>query len=304
MGGMGDAIARMTVVEFIIKEYPWVIPHFVVPEYIIPLYKHHFPNVDIQNLMKFDPSKCKCIIKNADIEPVSILRMHLVDQAFTAWTNGSPPLSAKNYISLNLEKIDVAKFNLPKDYAIITSLFTAEVREFPKMIVRRICRHLNNLNITPVFLGKHKAAMSKSHTITSTNNVDTGCGVDLIDKTTLLEAAKIMSNSKFVMGVDNGLLHLAATTDAPIISGYTSVDPEHRIPQRHDVSGWKYKSVVPPDNLDCKFCQSKLNFFHRDFRFCNEGTLECLRLMRADQYIEAIEDILSNNWFKTVYKRS
>lgn len=302
-GGLGDQIARMSAFEYALKEYPWLDIRIVVPNYIRSLYSHHFPSIKLYTFDEMSKINRKIPITliNADISQCTIIRQHLVKHAFNTLLDISPiDETAFNYIKLNLTNINISKFNLPEKYVILTNMSTVDVRSIPSRILLGIEEFLINQNITPVLLGKSQTNVTKNSQIIAEGSAGK-YSIDLLNKTSLLEAAKIMSNAICVVGVDNGLLHLAATTDVPIISGFTTVHPKHRIPMRNNLDGWKYKSIIP--NVSCRFCQSRYNFvFEQDFRKCVDNTLDCVKQMTIMPWISALVDIFSNNYGRTIYE--
>jgi ADP-heptose:LPS heptosyltransferase len=78
--------------------------------------------------------------------------------------------------------------------------------------------------------------------------------IDLRDASPLLESLKIINYAKFIVGVDNGLFHLAGLTQTPIVAGYTTVAPELRMPYRNNKLGWNVGPCVPQS--EWRFCQS------------------------------------------------
>lgn len=77
---------------------------------------------------------------------------------------------------------------------------------------------------------------------------------DLRGKTTLAEAQCILSHAGCVFTVDSGLLHLAATTDAPIVQIGSSIHPAYRKVIR---PVFKYQYV----GGECtKFCASDMSY--------------------------------------------
>lgn len=125
-------------------------------------------------------------------------------------------------------------------------------------------------------------------------------GLDLIDKTTVLQAANIMSGALAVVGVDNGLLHLAGCSKVPIVAGFTTVSPDIRLPYRDGVLGKDCYVVTPPATLACRFCQQGTNFLYgHDYRNClykNDSALDrlCTKSITADRFIHHLEIILGD----------
>lgn len=310
-GGLGDNIARLPAIKYILDNYPWVTPHLIVPTYIKDYIKAVLPNLSVMdfkedeiitaNRQKIGGTKRNIIY--SDLDQVTIIRQHLVKHAFNCLLDCDPKFEDFNYVKSPISKVDLTPFNLPSKYFVFTCLFTAEVREFPPKMADKIVKFIQEKGYQVVFLGKDEAKASKIHTIKAETAVDLTQGINLINKTTLLEAAAIMGNSMGVIGLDNGLLHLAATTDAPIIYGFTTVDPDHRLPMRYDQVGWNIKIVIPPKSLDCRFCQSKMNFvYNHDFTKCYYGHRKCVENMSELPYINAIQDLLNDNWENNYYE--
>ncbi len=108
-----------------------------------------------------------------------------------------------------------------------------------------------------------------------------------------------MSKAKAVVGVDNGLLHVAGCTGVAIVGGFTTVRPEIRMPIRHNILGWNYHAVIPDKSLDCSFCQQDTNFLYgHDYRKCwykekKERTeILCIKQLTADKFKTILESIL------------
>ena len=102
-----------------------------------------------------------------------------------------------------------------------------------------------------------------------------------------------MGGAEVVVGLDNGLLHLAACTPVKIVAGYTTVKPAHRMPYRVGELGYKVWPVVPDLALKCRYCQSKAGFVYKfDFRSCYYGDYECTINLSADKYIKKIGEAL------------
>ena len=64
-------------------------------------------------------------------------------------------------------------------------------------------------NILPVFLGKSHLDLNEDYDLSE--------GVDFIGRTLLFDALRIIDCAEMVIGIDNGLLHLAACTKTPIV---------------------------------------------------------------------------------------
>lgn len=147
-----------------------------------------------------------------------------------------------------------------------------------------------------VFLGKKHTETGVEHNITGYLNdqIDFSAGINLMDKTSLLEATKIIAGAKFLIGLDSGICHLGGCTDTPLIVGFTNVEPKYRLPYRYNSQEYKTYPVVPPESLACRFCQSNFCFtYSHDFKTCYYQDYNCIKQLTPALYIEQIERCLN-----------
>lgn len=307
-GGLGDHIGSLVAVKYVLTQYPWITPLIWVPDYFVDYAKHLLPSKakvygfsDLRSGVYNPNYPTKTTKWDGSTSPMKI---HLVDYGFLKLTDENPSLMHKNYLQIDPTKIDISHIILPKAYAVITTGFTAEVREFLPDQINAVANYLNSLEITPVYLGATITKTGTVHTIKGIfkNEIDFSKGINLVDKTNLLEAAAIMHNAKAVIGVDNGLLHIAGTTQTPIIGGFTTVTPNIRMPIRNGVLGDNYYPITPDPDLQCGFCQEKTNFLYgHDYRNClfkgknSEKTNLCTKQMTAIKFIKAFNEMLNKN---------
>lgn len=247
---------------------------------------------------RYDPSKPTKTTKWDGI--TSPMKIHCLDYAFLKLCDENPGIEHKNY--LKIKPIDISEFNLPEKYVVITTGFTAIVREFRSEYVNDVATYVKSKGYEPVFIGQTDTKTGIAFTIKGTfsKGIDFTNGVNLIDKTNLLQASSIMHKAAAVVGVDNGLLHVAGCTDTPIVGGFTTVSPEIRMPVRRNILGWNYYPVIPNVSLGCIFCQQMTNFeYGRDYTKCCKSTdsldyLECTKQMQAEKFIIHLDKILDN----------
>lgn len=299
-GGVGDHIASLVAVNYVIEQYPWITPLVWMPDYLVALAKHLLPQdtyikgfSDMRG--QYDPSKPTKTTKwDGHTSPMKI---HLVDYAFLRLCDENPDIKHKNYLKINTKTLQV--LDLPVDYVVFTTGFTADVREWPATEINKTAKFVKSKGYTPVFLGETQTKTGGSHIIKGTfkEEIDFSLGISLIDKTSLLQAAGIINNAKAVLGVDNGLLHLAGCTDTTIIGGYTTVTPQIRLPIRNNVLGSNCHTVVPGADLECSFCQQNTNFLYgHDYRNClfkdAPKKNKCTTQMTAEKFILKLETVL------------
>jgi len=302
-GGLGDHIASLVAVDYILKQYPWITPYIWMPDYLTILAKNVLPEDAIirglsQLKSEYNPAKPTKTTKWDGI--ISPMKIHLVDYAFLKLTDENPSIEYKNYLKLRLDKIEnMQDFDLPIKYVVLTTGFTAEVREWIPSEVNKVASYCLDKGYTPVFLGQSNTKTGTHHTIKGTfkEEIDYSLGVNLIDKTNLLEVAVIMHHATAVLGVDNGLLHVAGCTDTAIVGGFTTVSPNIRMPIRDNKLGHNFVPICPDLDLSCSFCQEKTNFLYgHDYRNClykeKPKKLACTTQMTADKFIAHLEATL------------
>lgn len=297
-GGVGDHVASLVAVDYIIKNYTWLKPLIWVPDFLLDFAKHVLPeNTRIYNYssMQREYNQNRPTKTTAWDGNTSPMKIHCLDYAFLKLCDENPSLEHKNYLSIRSEEIDTSKFPIPDKYIVITTGYTAKVREFPANHINDIVKYSKAKGYEVVFLGQTQTKTGAQHVIQGTfdEEINLSASVNLIDKTSLLQAAKIMHYSRATLGVDNGLLHIAGCTNATIIAGYTTVSPELRLPVRNDILGWDCFTVTPDVDLSCKFCQVKTNFLYdHDYKNCIYKDNLCTTHMTANKFINHLERVL------------
>lgn len=296
-GGLGDHTASLIVMDYIIKKYSWVTPLLWVPDYLVAFAKHVLPNrtyVKSFTDMRYDYDSNITTRTTKWDGVISAMKIHIADYAFLKLTDENPSIEHKNSLKVRPEEINL-DIVLPDKYVVVTAGFTAKAREFPAKHINDIAKYVKEKGYEVIFLGQTKTITGSRHIIEGnfSEDIDFSQGLNLIDKTTLLEAAKVLSHAKAVIGVDNGLLHVAGCTDTAIVGGFTSVRPEIRMPIRNNILGWNYYPVVPDAKSDCCACQQETNFLYgHDYRSCIYADDKCVNEMSADKFIEKLKLIL------------
>lgn len=299
-GGLGDMLAALVAVNYIVKTYKHVNLLVWVPDYLLEFAKNVLPTVSVRD---FTTAKEKY---NPELPSITTrwngrhsgMKVHPVDYAFHMLCDQDVALKHKNYLKPDFTKVNRAlPVEMFRTYVVVTTGFTAANREFLPDTINAITKYIKEAGYDVVFLGKKQTTTGTKHIIQGNFNeeIDFSVGTNLIDKTSLLEAALVMNDSMAVVGLDNGLLHLAGCTSVNIVGGFTNVDPKFRMPYRQDKLGRWYHPVVPPESLGCRFCQSNMNFvYNHDFKECFNGPQDysCIKQLTADLYIKELEKIL------------
>lgn len=306
-GAIGDYIAWMSSLIFIAKNFPHIKPTVYRPDYFEGIAENvlsRFPHCTVKALSSLDPKEADStptfipIVSHSSYAhfcPVNSSGAHLVDMGFIYFANRSSPPTKEDghYARLDLSEVVDPMGPTPFRIAVMTPGFTNPVRALPSKTFNAVKDYLIGRGITPVFLGKSE--MTSNHKATTFADYDFKGGIDLTEETTLLEAAKIIEKAEVVVGLDNGLLHLAAMTDTPIVYGHNVIEPALRTPRR--ASG-RIIDVVP--DLDCSFCQSRQRFHFLpkgSDRLCpktmSAENIDCLNALSAEKFISAIDEVLS-----------
>jgi ADP-heptose:LPS heptosyltransferase len=288
----------MPVIKYLIDQFPYVTYHLWVPDFFVDFAKNLLPYANIKGYSKAKEDynndfQGRCFTKNG---AYTNLRSHMTKQSFHVLANEEPKNEHLNYLQLNLDKINIKHIKLPEKYVVICTGYTAPIREFPAKYINELTDYIIKKGYTPVFLGKKQSSLGYEDRILEGNfnqEIDYSKGINLIDKTTLLQTGKIIAGAKTIVGVDNGLLHVAGCTNIPIVGGYTSVDPEHRMPYRNNIMGWNYYPVVPPESEPEKFFQSRYDFImEHDYRKSYLGNDSLIKSLTPELYINELEKIL------------
>lgn len=278
-GGLGDYICAMAAIIWIAKNHPQVKGRVYAPDFFREIAEHllkPFPNWALLK-QKPDTTAVNSTPTYFPIDrPINGTGCHLVDIGFIYYTGMNPPPKDGNfYPSFDFKTYPQGNFlkGLGFEYAVMTPGATFETRMLPASAFNGIKNHLISKGIKPVFLGSSTVG---ERDVIMNPDYDYSGGINLLNKTSLMEAGAIIADALLIVGLDNGLLHLAAMTETPIIFGYNIASPEHREPRRK--KGITY-NIYPDENyLSCTFCQSKMRFmFNHDFRKCMYKDLECLK---------------------------
>jgi ADP-heptose:LPS heptosyltransferase len=256
-GGIGDCIARLPPIEFMTHFYPQIKVHLWVPDYFVEFTERCLTAGPIVKGFSEGKKKYndKFLARAFTIHKINNLAMHMTDHAFLCLLNMQVNTKYRNYLSIKVPDVNISAFKLPEKYVVLCTGFTTTVRQFLPEHVNNVTKYIVSKGYTPVFLGKRESNNGANYVIRGNfaDSIDFSYGIDLIDKTSLVESAKIIAGAKTIVGLDNGLLHVAGCTDVPIVGGFTTVNPNHRMPYRRGVLGWNYYPVVPPDTLKCRF---------------------------------------------------
>jgi len=189
-----------------------------------------------------------------------------------------------------LQPVDISQYGIDfSKCAIILTTYRDITRAWSGSDIVQTAKYLQDNGITPVFVGK-KGAISIWKTLAVSDFEYPGFGHDLVDKTSLRELYTIMSCAKMVIGLDSGPLHIAFSTNTPVIAGFTTVRGDLRIPYRGNAV-----TIPVSTPLNCQFCQSDWNLDFHNFTQCPKGMKipKCTTTMTFDLFKPAIDQLLN-----------
>ena len=301
-GSMGDCIAAAPILKYAIdtfhtprnqeyrvgmcKEYRSVF-HFIPDDKIVYIRAWEYDT----SLYGFDDYVVRPLVFNTyDNKPrnvgvQSVAKHHLMHQASLGLL--SRIVDLKDFPYIPFEYVSVDHFSVDWNKAVILSVVSPEThRAWPAEEILKTAEAIRDMGLIPVYVGKTGKAVN-----TEIRNLDfeyPGFGVDLVNKTSIQELATIMAKSRAVLGVDSGPMHIAMTTNVPVIFAATTIRPELRIPHRNATT-----ITIIPDEVACRFCHSDWNLVMNK---CprNLDIPECVTAMTADKFISALTTIIPN----------
>jgi ADP-heptose:LPS heptosyltransferase len=327
-GGLGDQIARLPALRFAYLSMPHVKFHYYIPDYFEGVFRSSMKDLIGPRLQYrlFGSNDRKNFAADTHSsftpENVSSLRRHLTEYAFDIICDGQPP-SAEFY---NSAQLDLSRFRpsvalraslralyeneeyilrkpFKQRYVVLTSKYTAPVRQPNPDGLNKLAKWCLDQGIQVVWVGRDTMETGNDSVITSNSNeyLDYSVGINLINKTSLIETAWLIDNAECIVGFDNGALHLAGMTDTWIVGAFTSVDPKTRMPYRKGKRGHKYVALTPHEDLQCRFCQSRMtmNIVRKDgflkshdFRKCFYEDYQCISQIGAELLIKGVDHVL------------
>ena len=232
-------------------------------------------------------------LSNCNIPPYAC---HAVDHYLqTSCGIVSQDLSIKNYPKFPVEKVDISKFNLPKKYVTIGPAWTKNTCVIPTNIINDIIDECKNKNYDVIILGDIYEKMVKKLNMGPKLNegIHLDKCINLLNKTTLPEMIKVLSNSHVYIGPEGGLMNFAGLTDVPMIISHTSMNPETRVPYRHNKLGWEVYNVIA--DVECRYCITNSIHTKIDMNYMNDcmyNDFKCLDTITFDKFKTYLDNIL------------
>ncbi len=293
-GGMGDLICQLVAVDYNIRHNPKIHFQVWVPDYLSKFAMHVLPpKTDVKRFSlahkKFNP-RTKGRTSQWFEHGHTPMRTHPVDYGFHMLADKHIyDMKQKNYLQIRPKDIDLKKFALPEKYVCLVTTAAEPVKALSPTTLNDIAASIINLGLTPVFLGKETAACGLKDRAVKAKvaDMDYSLGINLVNKTNMLEAAGIIAGAKAFVGMDGGLVHLAGCTDTPIIAGYTLVDPKHVAPIRQGKQDHKFIGITPYLDTPNRFFQTNNSFYNGDYRVF-PGWEAVVADMTANRFIDCL----------------
>lgn len=141
---------------------------------------------------------------------------------------------------------------IPKDpYVVIHPVSTWPTRTWEAVKWMELTQRLNDSGIHVVSIGKDSSETGFFNVQKPVFNFDIPLGKNLMNKTSISDCWWIISKSACFVTMDSGLLHLAGTTEAPIIQLGSNLRQEFRAPYRKGGQTWRYEYVRGGCGLEC-----------------------------------------------------
>lgn len=294
--GLGDYLNYSSALIWLSKNSPWIDGRLFVSESFVQLFKHIF---DIHRVRfevmpgeeagKFiEPGtpvigpELKINGQNVNPQLLNPIGCHLIDLGFAYYANKCPAPEGVTlpHISFPQSKVPHKIRHLRGKYIVIPTGVMVPSRFVSGDHINPLVQFIKENGFTPVFIGKKNSVPNL--TTVFADDINYGAGLDLRDQTDLLTAGAIMEGSAAVMGLDNGMLHLASCTNANVLFGYSIAGPDQRAPRR--TWGKTYNMFLSSNDLACANCQSHLKLMlGHTFHKCFYGDNKCIDILFIDQ---------------------
>lgn len=305
-GGLGDYCNYTAATTWMAKNAPWVHGRVFAPKYITPLmddiHRQYgwqcFPGeLEYQHYLEEGTSIIGPGVKQngyCSAQLYTVLGAHPVDVGFAYYAGRTTPEGAElpvlDYPSSKLHpKI---KKHLGR-YCVITTGSTTAARRVVGKHLNPLIEHAKLKGLEVIFIGKEDFVGTGRLDVNFPNDINFGAGIDMRGHTSVKDAACVIQHAEFVLGLDNGLLHLAALMkESRIIFGYNITSVEHRAPRRSH--GKTINIHLTDQDLACSGCQSKWRqMLTHSFDKCLYGDVKCVDLLfSGGRFERAIDEML------------
>lgn len=297
--GMGDLLCSLPAINHILTKSPWINLLIWVPNYMKEFAKHVLPSKAIirdytEGQKKYNPNNLAISTKLIGMH--TPMRTHPVFYAFHVLCDYHPTIEESSYLKLDVSKIDLSKFSLPSKYVVMQGAYVEKVKTMPPNTFNQLIDYIKQKGYEVVFLGKTENATGAKNVVIRAQikeEYNLGLGINLINKTSLIESAAIIEGARAFVGMDGGLMHLAGFTPTPIVCGVTFVNPLQIAPIRDGILGKSFHYITPDKELECSGCQSNVTLaYDIDFRDCFYDDFKCVDHMTFKKFKTKLDGIL------------
>ena len=145
-------------------------------------------------------------------------------------------------------------FEIPKKpYILIHPVSTWPSRTWSSKNWMNLTKQLNDSGFDVVSIGKDSSETGFFNVEKPVFNFQIEKGLNLMNKTSISDCWHLMNNATAFVTMDSGLLHLAGTTNVPIIHLGSSIKPEFRIPYRYKFGSFNHKVQFYNEKLMYKY---------------------------------------------------
>lgn len=179
-----------------------------------------------------------------------------------------------NKIDIDNATGKLRRLGIKDNFIVINPSCSWESRTLPKYVWNEF---LESIKEQVLILGTHK-----DQTLNEYSHVK-----DLRDYFTIGEVRHVIKKAKCFIGIDSGLFHVAQTTETPIVSIFSCVNPEYRVWRKE-----KTQLIVP--NSMCKFCLHDNNgeVVAKSTLVCKHGDNRCINSITIKDLLEAYNNAI------------
>lgn len=267
--GLGGLINYSAATTYLAKHCPWIHGRVWAEQFLVPILKDihaSFPN------WKVLPSNQMATLlehKTSMIGPMLAVNGVPQSRQFFQCMGAHPmDVGTSMYLSSIIPGIELPVLDYPKEqlpqkirkldgkYVVFTCGGTTPIRTMTGAHLNPLIAYVKELGLEPVFLGKRDMLGTGKVSTQFSDDTNYSDGIDLRDQTNLKAAACIMQYAACTVGLDGGLLHLAALMlNSRIVFGYNITSIEHRVPRR--THGRTVNVTLTKEELPCIGCQSQ-----------------------------------------------
>ncbi len=273
-GALGDVLCVTPVLARLRRDHPAV---KIVVETAYPIAVAHGPWMDAQRSAN-GKSMNEDIYYSLDLVYEASPKIHVVDAYL--WHIFGEEMEPETK-SLVFE--GAGTWRKAEDICVIHAARSWSSRTFSNAFWDAVAAQVRTLGLKPVFVG---GAGDYGGPLWATNS---------LTKLHLRQVASLIDGAAVFIGSDSSLIHLAGTTDTPIVGLYTSVRAKYRMPYRHGELGWHMVGLEPP--IDCRGCLETKPAPVTNMT-CDRGDNICTRSIPPTEVLAAVRELTGRGLVK------